>query len=116
MYWYFSHFITSYIQSSFLDIYKKEEKNELERFIKNLGYNMENVDMKNILYISFFYIFIDIDHTNHCLYNFNNLIKEDIKKLVLLSIDVSERKIMNIIIPIEWNDNNTFLIYIKHIL
>jgi hypothetical protein len=116
MYWYFSHFITSYIQSSSLCISKKEEKDELERFIRNLGYNMENVDMKYILYISFFYIFIDNDHKNHCLYNFNNLIKTHIKKLVLLSIDVSERKIMNIIIPIEWNDNNTFLIYIKQIL
>ena len=115
MYWYFKHFITNYIQSS-LCIYKKEEKDELERFIRNLGYNMENVDIKNILYISFLYIFIDIDHLNSCLYNFNNLIKTHLKKLVLLSIDVSQDKILNIMIPVEWRDNNTFLIYIKQIL
>lgn len=115
MYWYFRHFITNYIQSS-LCIYKKEEKDELERFIRNLGYNMENVDIKNILYISFLYIFIDIDHLNSCLYNFNNLIKTHLKKLVLLSIDVSQDKILNIMIPVEWRDNNTFLIYIKQVL
>lgn len=115
MYWYFRHFITNYIQSS-LCIYKKEEKDELERFIRNLGYNIENVDIKNILYISFLYIFIDIDHLNSCLYNFNNLIKTHLKKLVLLSIDVSQDKILNIMIPVEWCDNNTFLIYIKQVL
>ena len=115
MYWYFRHFITNYLPSS-LCISKKEEKDELERFIRKLGYNMENVDMKNILYVSFFYIFIDIDHPNSSLNNFNNLIKTHLKKLVLLSIDVSERKIMNIMIPLEWRDNNILLIYIKQIL
>ena len=115
MYWYFRHFITNYIQSS-LCIYKKEEKDELERFIRNLGYNMENVDIKNILYLSFFYIFIDINHPNSCLSNFNNLIKTHLKKLVLLTIDVSKDKILNIMIPVEWRNNNTFLIYIKQIL
>jgi len=113
--WYFRHFITKYIQSS-LCISKKEEKDELERFIRNLGYNMENVDMKHILYLSFFYIFIDIDHPNSCLYNFNNLIKSHLKKLVLLTIDVSKTKTLNIMIPVEWSDNNIFLIYIKQIL
>jgi len=115
MYWFFSHFITNYLESS-LSISKKEENDELERFIRKLGYNMENVNMKHMLYLSFFYIFIDIDHPNSSLNNFNNLIKTHLKKLVLLSIDVSEHKIMNIMIPLEWNDNNILLIYIKQIL
>jgi hypothetical protein len=119
MFWYFSNFITTYIQSSFLYILKKESKYELETFIRNLGYNIENIDMKYILYTCFFYIFIDndnINNTNYCLYNFNNLIKTHIKKLVLLSIEVSNEKIMNVIIPIEWTENNIFLIYIKQVL
>jgi hypothetical protein len=120
MLWYFTHFIINYIQPYSLSISKKEEIDELETFIRNLGYNMENIDMKHILYICFFYIFIDIDNninnTNYCLYNFNNLIKTHLKNLVLLSIDVSNDKIMNVIIPIEWTNNNTFLIYIKHVL
>jgi hypothetical protein len=116
MYWYFKHFITNNIQSNSLSISKKEEKDELETFIKNLGFNLENVIMKHMLQISFFYIFININDTNSCLFNFNNLIKAHIKRLVLLSIDVSNKKIMNIIIPVEWNDNTTFLIYIKQTL
>ena len=120
MLWYFTHFIINYIQPYSLSICKKEEMDELDIFIRNLGYNLENIDMKYILYICFFYIFIDIDNninnTNYCLYNFNNLIKTHLKNLVLLSIDVSKDKIMNVIIPIEWTDNNTFLIYIKQVL
>jgi hypothetical protein len=115
MYWYFRLFISKYLQSS-LSISEKEEKDELERFIRKLGYNMENVDMKHILYLSFFYIFIDIDHPDSCLYNFNNLIKTHLKKLVLLTLDVSEDKILNIMIPVEWSDKEIFLIYIKEIL
>jgi hypothetical protein len=117
MIWHFTHFITNYIQSCSLSISKKEEIDELDIFIKNLGFNLENED---ILYICFFYIFINndnnINNTNYCLYNFNNLIKTHLKNLVLLSIDVSKDKIMNVIIPIEWTNNNTFLIYIKHVL
>lgn len=120
MLWYFSHFITNYIQLSSLIISKKEEKDELEIFIRNFGYNIDfNLENEDILYTCFFYIFIDIDNIekiNYCLYNFNNLIKTHLKNLVLLSIDVSKDKIMNVIIPIEWTDNNTFLIYIKQIL
>lgn len=118
MLWYFTHFIINYIQPYSLSISKKEEIDELETFIRNLGYNLENIDMKYILYICFFYIFIDndINNTKYCLYNFNNLIKTHLKNLVLLSIDVSKDKIMNVIIPIEWTDNNTFLIYIKQVL
>lgn len=120
MFWYFSNFITTYIPSSSLIISKKEEKDELEIFIRNLGYSLENIDMKYILYTCFFYIFIDndndINNTNYCLYNFNNLIKTHIKNLVLLSIEVSNKKIMNVIIPIEWTENNIFLIYIKKVL
>jgi hypothetical protein len=119
MLWYFSNFITTYISSSLI-ISKKEERDELEIFIKNLGFNLENIDMKHMLYILFFYIFIDndndINNTNYCLYNFNNLIKTHIKNLVLLSIEVSNKKIMNVIIPIEWTENNIFLIYIKQVL
>ena len=115
MYWYFRDFITKYIQIS-LCISEKEEKDELERFIRKLGSNMENVDMKHILYLSFFYIFIDIDHPNSSLFNFNNLIKTHLKKLVLLTLDVSTDKILNIMIPVVWSDNITFLIYIKQIL
>ena len=115
MYWYIRHFITNYLHSS-LSISKKEEKDELNRFIRNLGYDMKNVNMEYILYISFFYIFIDINHPNSCLSNFNNLIKEHFKKLVLLTLDISKNKILNIMIPVEWSDNNTFLIYIKQIL
>lgn len=113
--WYFRLFISKYLQSS-LSISEKEEKDELERFIRKLGYNMENVDMKHILYVSFFYIFIDIDHPNSSLYNFNNLIKTHLKKLVLLTLDVSKDKILNIMIPVEWSDKDIFLIYIKEIL
>lgn len=120
MLWYFSHFITNYIKLSSLIISKKEEKDELEIFIRNLEYNIDfNLENEDILYTCFFYIFIDIDNIeniNHCLYNFNNLIKTHLKNLVLLSIDVSKDKIMKVIIPIEWTDNNTFLIYIKQIL
>ena len=115
MYWYFRDFISNYLQSS-LHISEKKEKDELERFIRKLGYNMENVDMKHILYVLFFYIFIDIDHPNSSLFNFNNLIKEHLKKLVLLTLDVSKDKILNIMIPVEWSDNDIFLIYIKQIL
>ena len=120
MLWYFSHFITNYIKLSSLIISKKEEKDELEIFIKNFGYNIDfNLENKDILYTCFFYIFIDIDNIekiNHSLYNFNNLIKTHLKNLVLLSIDFSKDKIMNVMIPIEWTDNNTLLIYIKQIL
>jgi hypothetical protein len=115
MYWYFNHFITNRIQPSSLCI-SKNESTELETFIKILGFKLENVIMKHILQISFLYIFIDINDEKSCLYNFNNLIKTHLKNLVLLSIDVSNEKIMNIIIPNEWNDNTTFLIYIKQTL
>jgi len=116
MYWYFKDFITNNIQPCTLSILNKEDISELETFIKILGFNLEKVDMKHMLYISFFYIFIEIDNINSCLYNFNNLIKTHLKNLVLLSIDVSKRKIMNIMIPIEWTDNNSLLIYIKQTL
>lgn len=116
MYWYFKHFITNNIQQSTLSIVNKEAISELETFIKILGFNLEKVDMKHMLYICFFYIFININDENSCLYNFNNLIKTHLKNLVLLSIDVSKRKIMNIMIPIEWTDNNSLLIYIKQSL
>ncbi len=115
MYWYIRYFITNYLHSS-LCMSKKEEKDELDRFIRNLGCDMKNVNMEYILYISFFYIFIDINHPNSCLSNFNNLIKTHFKKLVLLTHDVSKDKILNIMIPVEWSDNHTFLIYIKQIL
>jgi hypothetical protein len=114
MWWYIRLLLTKYIP--FVHISEKEEKDELERFIRKLGYNMENVDMKNILYVSFFYIFIDIDHPNSSLFNFNNLIKTHLKKLVLLTLDVSKDKILNIMIPVEWSDKDIFLIYIKEIL
>jgi hypothetical protein len=115
MWWYIRLLLTDYLQNS-LNISEKEEKDELERFIRKLGYNMENVDMKHIIYVLFFYIFIDIDHPNSSLFNFNNLIKTHLKKLVLLTLDVSKDKILNIMIPVEWSDNETFLIYIKEIL